>query len=53
MTLAKEAIIMCRISSAKQNQGASLADQEVICRTYCRNNDLEIIENIWVKEKKC
>lgn len=45
MTLAKEAIIMCRISSAKQNQGASLADQEVICRTYCRNNDLEIIEN--------
>ena len=45
MTLAKYAIIMCRISSVKQNTGASLTEQEVICKEYCRNNDLEIIES--------
>lgn len=45
MTAARFAIIMCRISSVKQNTGASLIEQEVICKEYCRNNDLKIIES--------
>ena len=40
MTSAKDAIIMCRVSSAKQNTGNSLSEQEAICKAYCQSKNL-------------
>lgn len=45
MTSAKDAIIMCRVSSAKQNTGNSLSEQEAICKAYCQSKNFEIIQN--------
>lgn len=45
MNFAKDAIIMCRISSVKQNIGNSLSEQEAICKEYCRSKNFEVIQN--------
>ena len=45
MDFAKNAIIMCRISSVKQNIGNSLSEQEAICKEYCRSKNFEVIQN--------
>lgn len=45
MNFARDAIIMCRISSVKQNIGNSLSEQEAICKEYCRSKNFEVIQN--------
>jgi DNA invertase Pin-like site-specific DNA recombinase len=40
------AIIYCRISSLKQNEGLSLKSQELYCQEYCNNNKFNVINTI-------
>ena len=40
----KQAVRLARISSRKQERGASLEAQEQIIKEYCEKNELKIIE---------
>ncbi len=39
----KKAIIYIRVSSEEQVKGTSLKDQEIKCREYCQQNELDVI----------
>ncbi|MFK7779772.1 MAG: recombinase family protein [Candidatus Gracilibacteria bacterium] len=40
----KKAVIYCRVSTSKQkNNGDSLNGQEKACRTYCKNNSIQVV----------
>src|ERR1700690_2338180 len=48
-TLQKTGIIYCRVSSAEQVQGTSLAMQERLCKEYAEREGIKIL-NIYIEE---
>lgn len=46
----KEACIFCRVSSERQEQGASIDAQKESIYEYCKNKDLKIIKEFIITE---